>query len=326
MYSGLVNLTALVDGGADIGVEWEWNVNDTHQSVRTTVNYTVFEFNITTSGDINITVVARNFISQISSTCIMTVLVPLNGFFIQPSNSYFQTTEPVTFAVNVSSNQHFPAGIRSLILYSNYTGHTVLKNETNLSDAEIRNGYHFDYVFEIQGYYKIWGNLTSEIDTKYLEVEVGIWDKLDALNFSTSATHIDLLDAMNVVFVSAPPSFFNYKISLGNGDFYQNTSDSFVEKYTDINVTHHYTATGIYTVTVYAWNDLYSTNLSTVAYVEEKIRNMEVRHVILKPHNNVNILRANNFQNPFVCCIPSNFRLCQSCKVVTSFRRSIINY
>ncbi|XP_062574754.1 uncharacterized protein LOC134236595 [Saccostrea cucullata] len=269
---GSTILNAVVDRGADLGVEWIWRVNHTfHESQSSNQNYTSLQYQISQTGNLHIGILARNNISEMSTSCLVTFLNPLDGFYIDIPNIYYETTETINITIKTNLDNPYPVGITSLNLKINDTSGSNVIDLANLTDDQVKSGLFLQHAFELQGNYKIFGNISSVNESKFMEVVVRIWDKLDGLNFTTSSTGVTVLENFDLELTSTPRSYFNFILHFGDGTLLENEKDSYKDRFFQTPLSKNYSAIGNYEICCRGWNEVYSTKVCSFMLCENNI-------------------------------------------------------
>lgn len=277
-----VEFHASVTNGANVDVFWSWTVNCQDRSVISTLNVSTIRCSVTNVGEMNVTITARNPVSESTTSCSVTALYPLQDFLITPKAPYFQTTEPAVFFVNGTLPEQNAFGKVTLLLFANGTQSSDFLLNTTFMEHEFQNQIIVQHEFKVQGCYKIFGELISRINTLYLETTVGIWDKLDEIEMAVSKTNITYKDPITVSWISTPQSHFNFIIWYGDDTSDNKTTSSYDQPFEGTDLTKTFERVGQFKILLTAWNEVYSKNCTIIVNVEKTISSIDVSFKHLK--------------------------------------------
>lgn len=201
-------------------------------------------------GEINVTVVGKNPISDITRSFTVYYYYPLNGFLLLP-NDTVQTIENATIILRVENSANQPQGMVDIEIDFGDGDSTNISLDAG--DSRLASGVPFSHHYVIQGIYTVTAMLKSNINSKNLSKEIGIWDKLDVKLAPVIPTRVG--DDAEFSFTSTPNSNFMYNVSYDDGTFITNTEDDLYFQYNFTSWNKSFSQPKkYYNVTVEAWN------------------------------------------------------------------------
>lgn len=217
-----------------------------------------FNHTFTDYGDINITAVASNAITNATKSFSITVFNKINGIFINTSKPTYETLEVVGISLMVADDARQPQGQVNASL--DFGNGNITSCVLSVNDTYLTPKYNFNHQFDIQGNYSIKVVLRSYGDTLYQTFYLQIWDKLNVTLFSDTEGKVDV--EIVYTFGSTPRSNFMYNISYGDGTDKQNAESDLYRTYDFQSWNKSFARPGIYNVSLTSWNPMYTHSFS----------------------------------------------------------------
>ena len=213
-------------------------------------------------GNFNISVTARNSVSEVTVYVPVIVIYPPNNIVFNVSSLTGNTTHDLTFTFTVLSVANLPMDrVNFTIDYSqgisNSSSHIL--NESLVSQTS----FSFSHIFGTQGEYAVRSSAENILGHLNYTVTVSIWDRLSGLNFTflNGSGSYKTSESAFFIFTDPPNSGFQYSISYGDGTTVTDLGSSILyQPYSLSSFNHAYGSPGVYTVTWTAYNGGYSTN------------------------------------------------------------------
>lgn len=236
-------------------------------------NALVFEwsYNFNLTGNISITIIVSNNISQMSKSFIIYKYYPINGISTTNISSVYNTSETVKINLFTESNAMKPQGFINFTVDwgdGNYSMGILDLNEQPLAEFQLPREVNHPY--SIQGNYTVVLTLQSKLEALNLSYSVYIWDVLSVvLNSSVKAKVNELIEFM---FSNPPNSNFRYLVTYGDGSMMQNMESDLYRPLDISTLMKSFSTPGLFDVSMQAWNPFYSSsNAYTVNVTGNKI-------------------------------------------------------
>lgn len=224
-------------------------------------NALVFEwsYNFNLTGNISITIIVSNNISQMSKSFVIYKYYPINGISTSNISSVYNTSETVKINLFTESNAMKPQGFINFTVNwgdGNYSIGILDLNEQPL--VEFKLPRDVDHPYFIQGNYTVVLTLQSQLETLNLSYNVYIWDRLSVvLNSSVKAKVNEIIEFK---FSNPPNSNFRYLVAYGDGSMMQNMESDLYRSFNISSLLKSFSTPGIFDVSMQAWNPFYSSS------------------------------------------------------------------
>lgn len=255
-----------VKQGTKLQIKWDFGGNDTLVQNISGSGLRSYEFmqTVHSTGEINITVEAGNTVSSVSNWTITYYFYNINGFHFH-HNFTVQTREVASIFLKMATSALQPQGIVDVTLFFG-DGNSTTFNVSSDDEVLTSDGMYFEYVYLIQGVYRIEASLVSSVGSANISSDMNIWDKIDVeLNY-TKITKVG--EDVHFNFIHVPNSNFMYRISYEDGEFRSNEEQDLYRTYDFSNWTKVYNSPSSYNVHLRAWNPLYENNFNCDILVE----------------------------------------------------------
>ncbi|XP_062602879.1 uncharacterized protein LOC134264616, partial [Saccostrea cucullata] len=261
-----LEINATMINGSNMNTEWFLGPKDKQHFLHPCNDTQSFIFNHTfgETGEINVTVIGKNLVSQIRRSFTIFYYYAINGFLLLP-NDTVQTIENATIVIQVENSANQPQGVVDIDVHFGDGDSTNISLDAN--DPKLAIGVPLTHHYVYQGYYKITAILSSEINSINLTKVIGIWDKLDVKLAQVPPTRVDH-DA-EFEFISTPNSNFLYNVTFDDGTFITNKESDLYYHYNFSSWNKSYSQPKkYYTVTVKAWNPRHTSENSILVLIE----------------------------------------------------------
>lgn len=224
-------------------------------------NALVFEwsYNFNLTGNISITIIVSNNISQMSKSFVIYKYYPINGISTSNISSVYNTSETVKINLFTESNAMKPQGFINFTVNwgdGNYSIGILDLSEQPL--VEFKLPRDVDHPYFIQGNYTVVLTLQSQLETLNLSYNVYIWDRLSVvLNSSVKAKVNEIIEFK---FSNPPNSNFRYLVAYGDGSMMQNMESDLYRSFNISSLLKSFSTPGIFDVSMQAWNPFYSSS------------------------------------------------------------------
>lgn len=247
-----LQINATIINGSHMNTEWFLGPKDKQHFLHPCNDTRSFSINHTfvETGEINVTVIGKNLVSQFSKSFILFYYYAINGYVLLP-NDTVQTIENATVVIEVESSANQPQGIVDIEVHFGDGDSTNISLEA--SDLSLASGIPLTHHYIFQGYYTITAILSSNINSMNLTKTIAIWDKLDVKLAPVSPTRVD--DDAVFAFVSTPNSNFLYNVTYDDGTYITNKESDLYHHYNFTSWNKSYSQPKkFYNVTLTAWN------------------------------------------------------------------------
>lgn len=260
----LANFTANVVQGHSLDLTWNWvidgiHINKTIQTNNKTSQSTQI-FNISKAGQIEISITVKNGVSSSSNSCSILSLYPIDGYELYSRKNVYNTTDTAWFGINDTETK-LPVGLVNVKFY------LPLFLEIDLNDSNVCK-FEFEHKFEKQGIYEVLIELRSEIEVKNISMKIDIWDELVYLQIKPSKMNAKVGENISIDLQNPPPSNFHYNLSFGDGNEENKMSGNFSESFRWSPHVKNYNKSGLYIISIVAWNGKYKREHSVTVYIQ----------------------------------------------------------
>lgn len=182
----------------------------------------------------------------------------------------YSTKEDALFGIN-DTTTNFPVGLVNVKVYFPL----FLENSFSIHDSNVSN-FNFSHKFEKQGKYEVLIELRSEIDATNISMAIDIWDKLADLQIKPSKMYARVGENITIDFENPPPSNFYYNLSFGDGSEENKMSGPLNESFRGSSHEKNYTKSGLYIITIFAWNGKYTRKHSVTVSIQYPIEPLSI--------------------------------------------------
>lgn len=252
-YGDLLLATGNISDGTNLQISWSvGNEELATDFIRNSPSVVQKNLTITSLDDVTLVMVVDNIVSTKFTSCSFRVCKKLDHLATKDT-LLVETRETANFSL-IQSLHMCLTTVNASFGDGNTTQYKVPDTPWVSDDFE------FGYRYPIQGAYNVSMFVYSRIGQKEFEVIVNVWDKL-AVEL-TSQRFVAVNTSTLVTFVNVPNSNFVYNISFGDGSYRQNEKSVLHYKYSLSPLPVKYTDPGNYSVTLFAWNLVYSRNFN----------------------------------------------------------------
>ncbi|XP_061194795.1 uncharacterized protein LOC133202955 [Saccostrea echinata] len=294
-----LEINATIINGSNMNTEWFLGPKDKQHFLHPCNDTQSLVFNHTfgETGEINVTVIGKNLVSQISRSFIIFYYYAINGYLLLP-NDTVQTIENATIVIQVENSANQPQGVVDIEVRFGDGDSTNFSLDAN--DPKLAIGVPLTHHYIYQGNYTITAILSSNINSINLTKVIEIWDELNVKLASVPPTRVDH-DA-EFSFISTPNSNFLYNVTYDDGTFITNKESDLYHHYNFTSWNKSYSQPKkFYNVTVKAWNPRHSSVNSIFVLIEYPLHEGKIgispsTEMIPRPDGRQNIT-MNLFEN-----------------------------
>lgn len=182
----------------------------------------------------------------------------------------YSTTEDALFGIN-NTTTNYPVGLVNVKVYFPL----FLMNALSIHDSNVSK-FEFTHKFEKQGKYEVLIELRSEIDATNISMPIDIWDKLADLQIKPSKMYASVGEKITIDLENPPPSNFHYNLSLGDGSEENKISGTLNKSFIWSKHEQIYTESGLYIITIFAWNGKYERKHSVTVSIQYPIERLSI--------------------------------------------------
>lgn len=275
-YGCMENITAVVNHGASLGLSWVWKFNETNKTLHTDqgILKNTKNFNFSKAGNTNISIHVSNAVSSSSTLCTVVSLYPINRSYILLSKQeVYSTQETAVFGINQTAEAKLPIGMLNARAFVE----NVVIPLPKMSDFNITH-FKFEHNFSVQGDYNVTIELTSAMGSVNISTIGQIWDSLNQLKVTASKSSARVGEIINITMQDYPHSNFRYNLSFGDESHTtsNHTWNSFDESFDPPIHQISYNQSGLYTISLMAWNRKYNKSCIFNVWVQYPIRNISI--------------------------------------------------
>lgn len=226
-----------------------------------------YNFNLT--GDINITIIVSNDISQMSKSFIIYKYYPINGISTTNISSVYNTSEAVTMNLFTELNVMIPQGFINFTV--DWSDGNYSMGILDLNEQPLEQQIQLLHPYSIQGNYTVVLTLQSQLEALNLSYNVYIWDRLSVLLNSSVKAKVN--EEIEFMFSNPPNSNFRYLVTYGDGSSMQNVESDLYRPFDISTLNKSFSTPGLFDVFMQAWNPFYSSSNAYTVNVTGNIIN-----------------------------------------------------
>ncbi|KAK3103729.1 hypothetical protein FSP39_021426, partial [Pinctada imbricata] len=231
--------------------------------------YLRFKVTFTTTGEQNVTITISNAVSTTNVSLTVRTFHRINGFFVSSNVSLIGSRDTTRFSIGLNSSAMVPMG--ALDFKISFGDESAIKQLNFNETMSIMSGsdYVLYYQYRTQGNYTAEILISSEIDRKSYAFDIFVWDNLAVIIEAKLVGKV--FESFNFTFSNPPPSGFAYNIDYGDGNSHSENESVWYYAYEDAPLIHSYNDDGVFHVSFYAWNQIYSSFSNFVITIQYPI-------------------------------------------------------